>query len=247
MESFDLLPFETKLEILRNLPNFRRLNKDYYEKGKNIFIEDYCNLEITNKEFINYIKKYEPDYFCLFINKNTKFICYVFDTWGESGEQLYNVQEYILEIDNIDINEYVINSDVLELRSRNMSKVITLIEKIIDNNNNNKIYYDIKSVYHIILDRQCNNAIIYANQYIKYIFNDNCMTSDLYRLFHLIKKIWYMSFSENILLNNIIEYEYLYGNDVNNIIFDSYGETEYDIEDIINLLVNNLNSYNIIL
>lgn len=246
MESFDLLPFETKLEILRNLPNFRRLNKDYHEKGKNIFIEDYCNLDITNKEFINYIKNFNPNYFCIFINKKTKFLGYVFNTWEEfGGEQLYDVKEYILEIDNVDINEYVINSDVLEFRSRNLSKVITLIEKIIDNNN--KIYYDMKSVYHMILARQCNNAIIYTNQYIKYIFNDNHMTSDLHRLFHLIKKIWYMSFSENILLNNIIEYEYLYGNDVNNIIFDSYGETEYDIEDIINLLVDNLNSYNIIL
>jgi hypothetical protein len=57
MYQFKTLPLEIQLEILKYQPNFRRVNKLYYVKGKQIFEKFYLNIPISKKEYLQTIKE----------------------------------------------------------------------------------------------------------------------------------------------------------------------------------------------
>ena len=57
MEKFNQLPNEIQTHVLKEYPNFRRINKQQY-KEKYLFDTLYCDLDISKKEFLTYLKNH---------------------------------------------------------------------------------------------------------------------------------------------------------------------------------------------
>src|SRR5688572_30773288 len=104
MESFNNLPSETKLEILKYYPSYRTLSTQYYNQ-KQLFYDLYCHHPISKKELFNYIYQ-QPDLIIIYGTSDDIYTMFKFLKY----DNFYNLITITLFIVNIDIDEYTVET-----------------------------------------------------------------------------------------------------------------------------------------
>jgi hypothetical protein len=217
-EQFNQLPFDARVELMKHKPYFRRLNKSYYTQGKLAFEEKYCNIDISMKEIINYIRSDDVEEFAIFyINDEIITTDYYIK---ENGRHIVSRRE--MYYDNVDLGEYKLISDDVEF----LDDIINILSE-------NNVYMDVKSVNHIIAKRGCKNAKEYT---IKYI--DNMMmkkgSGDMNNLFMHYVKVFYLTTSYDVIvgdyMNDIYDLSYIDFNEMGNVFVDDEDKYEQELE-----------------
>lgn len=195
MEQFSQLPIEIQTQVLKEYPNFRRINKEQY-KEKYLFDEIYCNLDISVNEFKKYLNT-DVESFIIYTIKDE--ICDIY-----SCNKIYNQYElfqYTFFIDYEDIDEYIINNDKAVIQSYEgwddiIGHVLTL-----DN-----IYYDIKTVKNIVSQRNCNIQNYTFDYCFNYIKNIMLLPTgdggDIGHLYNKLFKLLYLTTSYDVITTN---------------------------------------------
>src|SRR6187431_1242904 len=135
MQSFNQLPFETRLEILKYYPQYRSLSLPYY-KEKQLFYKLYCDDPITPKEFLKYIEDYQPDEFTIYGSKDGTYCRIIFYHIFDH----YNVGIYDLSVIEYDMYEFSIKIDYNIIKDFNLDDIFTYTD----------IQYDITTLYNIL-------------------------------------------------------------------------------------------------
>lgn len=237
MDTFTELPLEIQNEILINNPLYPRINKQIYDK--NLFYQKYCNLPISHEEFINYINKVNPNTFIIYFTATDDQDMPELNTFiFRKKNNIYKVYQYMLSIDNIDVEEYSLNI-------HSFVKQISTLSNFLSEYHFDNVYYDLITTYNIFKSRQCQtiNQNYAGEQTIKIMSKKTPFleVEDLYSFFDLIKKLIYLHTNDLLLkneyINTIIHYT------VSNIIFDPTGEMIDDNFDKIQTMVDHYVNY----
>lgn len=110
MQSFNQLPFETRLEILKYYPEYRSLSSPYY-KEKQLFYNLYCHDPITPKEFLRYVKDFQPNNFNIYGNRNESYYCMKFSRMLD----YYSVDITILSVKQVNMNQFGIKAELYQV------------------------------------------------------------------------------------------------------------------------------------
>jgi len=216
---FNKLPIEIQEEILVNNPNYMTLRKNM---DKNIFYNIYCNQDITMNEFLNY---YNNDMTCILYLTSIDDDLQEFTVIVLDKE---NISQYLLFIEDIDIDEYVINIIMTKF-------TLNTIKKYLSNLKYTNVYFDIITTYNILNLRNCQTINEnYAKTQTLKIFNNmtpEINVDNLYSFYDACKKALYLKSNDDLMNqeNIIIDLE---ENDLINIVFNTQGDLINDIEDI---------------
>lgn len=214
--NFNTLPTEQQIEIMKNKPFFRRLNKKFYNNSKLIFDNQYCDINISGNEIIHYIKTELPDFAVFYINDEivTIKICF-------KEEDGYFVFTKNLYYDNVDMGEY----KLLGSADEQVFSVDELLDTLISKN----MYIDIQSVMGIIKLRGCNNEKRFAVNYLNDLIQLKS-GGDMGKLFITCVKTYYTMISYDIIESfyngTFIEVDDVTFDDMGNVFEDD--EQQYD-------------------
>ena len=247
LKEFNELPLEMQSNILRFNPNMRKINKIFYEDTKQYYYDTYCQLPISQNEFMKYINKHLPDQFAIFSFQEENFKVLVFEN---KGEDFYYLREFTLKVDEIDIDEYFIRHDFDEYHVMKLNNLIKSFQYLYDNW---IIYYDVQLTFNIVLERACSQINPqYEVEYTRTNFINNVQNivfdNNLFSLFNMLSKLMYMYFSYLIYNNNLND-ENVYEDliiDLEDIVFNNRGEIieiEIDLNDKLNEYEKKYNKY----
>lgn len=156
-------------QIFKYYPFYPAISKSTYKPQ--LYYEQYCNLEISFNEFINYIKNQQPDTFVILGTRYDKHnsintqLLYV-----EKNENNYYLSLTVISPDGIRMNGY---------EEDKYNKIIKFIMHYYKNKYDtsqyyDKLWYDLETAKQIYLQRQ--NCVLYNKNYgydmiIKYFDN----------------------------------------------------------------------------
>jgi hypothetical protein len=237
MEKFNQLPNEIQTHVLKEYPNFRRINKQQYTE-KYLFDTLYCDLDISKKEFLTYIKNEDVTEFIIYHYEDILATVYYFNFNGYN----YELLKYMLFINNEDVDEYNIQ-DEKDIRQA-FDGWDDLVEEVLLLDN---LYYDIKTVNYIVAQRGCKLQHYVKNYCIKYI--NNILESnvgkyaDIGDMYNKIVKQLYLASSSNVIKG----YNQTFFEDMLDLKFisdgDVYDEDAENYDYIINLIEYNTKLY----
>lgn len=192
MEQFDQLPTEIQTHVLKEYPNFRQINTQQY-KEKYLFDTLYCNLSVSKKEFLNYLKSGVKNFVIYHIQDVITDI-YSFSYYNNT----YELLQYSMFIDNDDIDEFVIGND--KVVDQSYDGWDDLVENVLELDN---IYYDVKTVNYIVSKRGCQIPDYAMNYCIKYM--DDILASlvgeggDIGHMYNKLFKLLYLTTSYDVI------------------------------------------------
>jgi hypothetical protein len=223
MKGFDNIPMELQSEILKQHPKYLTIKKNL---DKQAFYQQYCDLPISLNEFINSFKT--P---CIVYSSNIdeedlpEFTVHIIHD--------NHVNVHMLFIDNVDQDEFIVNTISISYIPYNN------IKQYLDSFNYNEIYYDIKTTFNILKNRNCENIKPgYATSQTMKIVNNltkNINVDNLYSFFDACQQLLYLSTSYDLLQEEDIK-NILNTQELENILFDNQGDLISDdtlIQDII--------------
>lgn len=213
-EQFNQLPFDAKVELMKNKPYFRRLNKSYYTQGKIAFEQKYCDIDISINEIINYIRSDDVEEFAIFYI-NDEIITTDYYIKENGGMAVLRREMYY---DNVDLGEYKLISEEIQLHRK--------LDNMIDRLSEHNMYMDVKSVNHIIAKRGCKNAKEYTIKYLNNMMSKKS-SGNMGNLFIHYVKVFYLTTSYDVIIGNYMNDMY----DVSDIDFNEMGNVFVDDED----------------
>lgn len=219
---FEELPVEVQSNILKEKPFFPRISKKYYGYGMKGFEEKYCKLDVSVNEINKYALDNRDDTFIIFSIHDEIFdvyICY----YNEQNNN-YDRVLYTLSIDSEEPEEFAIIKDI---DSNDFDNLDDLLFEPLGNNN---LYYDIKSVNHIVAQRKCDSKE-YTKYYVDKILELNLGGGDIGYLFKKLVILIYLKYSNNIINDTNFNFG-IFDRFFGDLIFDDMGdannEKEYD-------------------
>lgn len=222
---FNKLPYDAQVELMKNKPYFRRLNKTYYKHGKIPFEQKYCNIDISINELINYINDDVEEFAVFYINDEI----ITMNVYIKDGDE-YTVISRDMYYDNVDMGEYKLTSD----HNETVKDIDTIVETLEQKN----MYLDIKTVQHIIAKRGCNNAKEFSVNYLNDIMSKSS-GGDMGALFIQFVKIFYFTTSYDIIKGYYKNVSY----NADDIKFDEMGNVFKDNKDMYEQDLENSESY----
>jgi hypothetical protein len=224
------LPSELKDEILVNLPYYMTLQKN---SNKKLFYDKYCHKEISVSEFINYY------------NYNINCLIYTFNMDEQDLPEFTvhiignnTVYQYILYINNIDIDEYVIGIKMYPLEELDDIKEYLSHYNFID------IYFDTLTTFNILKTRSCReiNPKYAFQETIRIIesHTPKIHVDDLYSFFDALKKSIYLESNYGMMKKNKFNIT-LFGSYLEEFVFNSENELISDNEEDITDLIEKYN------
>jgi hypothetical protein len=240
LKEFDLLPLEMRTNILRYNPYMRRMNKTFYETTKQFYYEEYCDLPISQNEFINYVNHYEPEHFKMIVDKGDTYKVFTFNSFGDHK---YDVEILTLSINNTDVEEYKIITDFNAFNVDLFKNLMFLFR----HNFKWHVYYDLKLTQDIVNTRSC--AVINPNYGLEYTQKNfennmkyNIVGGDLNTMFSLITKIYYMKLNNENLEFGFLDFGFL---DIDlNTTYDEMGNAiDYDMEEELKKIIEEYNEW----
>lgn len=219
--TFNSLPNEIQLQILKESPSFLRLNKNINTEKK-LFSENYCDLDISKNELDKLLRHY-PSTIVIFGVNNVSFTMYYFVK--ETNKKSYRLTESTYYIQ---YNDKFYNSVTTSGRTKHEVDIAEKINEIY--NKYDFILFDAKTVYIIISNRtNCTNEKTYTLTYMDdithFIMEDNNISYLLNRIF--IEN--YFECSYNLFVKHRISY--LYTVESSGIYFNDYtprDDEQYD-------------------
>ena len=166
MDYFNILPKDAQLEILKRYPSYRSLSTPYYNE-KQIFYNTYCNEPITQKEFIKYFKKNDPDHILLFgVEDGDIHQENVIFSISKSQDN-YWLETITIFIYESDFEEYEIGLGK-SFNMINMNEIDTVLNDMIEEY---EIQYDLVTMENILFERSCELIKSgYAKAYLRNYF-----------------------------------------------------------------------------
>lgn len=220
--SFNLLPMDAQLEILKHYPSYRSLSKPYYNE-KQVFYNRYCNDPITLKEFFNYFKKRLQKYTVLFGVKDGDIhqenAIFLIDRTHDG----YWVETIIISIHESDENEYTLYITT--------SWMHFSLEDLIYHIQDYDIEYDLVTMENILLSRPCElikpgYAKAYLRKYINFNYIDDISTMN--NAYNNIVDLLYLHANANQIMNrqtsiysDVADYQF---------VFDGVGDLIDEVE-----------------
>lgn len=230
MESFSNLPLELQSEILKNRPDYPSISKKTFDQQ--LFYKQYCHLDISEHEFINYINNHQPDKFIIYTNSINdedlpEMITYIF-----TKNNTYKVDSYMLTIDNIDVEEYSVH---IHHYRRDYEDIASFLDELYYTD----IYYDIQTTFNILNLRTCQQIDPnYSKNFTIKIIEDKTPVIEVDNLnsfYDLCKKLIYLNTNESIHKNKTIILNFY----ISNIVFNGLGEIVNDAQyDIIQRMID---------
>lgn len=235
-EQFNQLPFDTQVELMKNKPYFRRLNKSYYTQGEILFEQKYCDIDISINEIINYISGDDVEEFAIFYIHD-EIITIDYYIIEENGDYEYVLLRREMYYKNVDMGEFQLISEDLDT-GKDLGDIIELLS-------NENMYMDVKSVNHIVArrgikkhrsfnsidideleeplfkeTRGCKNAKEYTLNYMNNILKKNSGgVGDIGILFKHFIKVFYLTTSYEVITGYYKNKNYV----ANNITFNEMG------------------------
>ena len=179
------LPFDVRLSILKNKPFFPLISKEYYNEGKHVFNEMYCNKPITTNEVLNYVLDDQPDHLILYeIFHRLDYYNYDIYILTKYDELSYQVKQFIVDnsatkVARQDSNERISGKLYYNVSSRKLIGEDEIDYFLTYPNRNAELFYDVQTVFNIATRRQ--SCMI--NEYNK-VFTLNYMDNILYKPEH---------------------------------------------------------------
>lgn len=187
-------PIEIQIEIFKYKPFFRRINKEFYYHGRNVFNQLYSHLPISKYEFMRY---------------QTHFHGTIFKHMD------YDLAAIYLRNDDKNELRLELNHNPRSISSRHYCKhiCVSIMDSSGQYDNYNRmvknfpyvrvpLLYDLQSTIQIIKNRQC---LIIDQQFIKYYLDSLFISngSDFDNLNTKLQYIFYLAPPEDLLTLNI--------------------------------------------
>jgi hypothetical protein len=192
MEQFNQLPTEIQTHVLKEYPNFRQINKQQY-KEKYLFDTLYCNLPVSKKEFLNYLKSGVKN-FVIYHFQDLITDIYSFSFYNNT----YELLQYSMFIDNEDVDEFIIGNDkTVEISYEGWDDLVDHVLALDD------IYYDVKTVNYIVSKRGCHINNYAMNYCIKYMDDILALKvgdgGDIGHMYNKLFKLLYLTTSYDVI------------------------------------------------
>lgn len=208
LTTFNNLPREVQVEILKESPTFIRLNKDFLSE-KRLFSTTYCDLDISKQEVLSYIAM-SPDVIIMY-GMNNKFF-EITILYKKVNSANYDMSKYLFGV----LESKIEVADLVNNNVNIADKIKKMYEKY------ETVFFDANTVYDIIsLRTNCNNNNIplnYTKKYINNIMNLTIEGNEKYYLYNKAIISSYMESTYRTLQGKIIKF--LNADMVDNIYFD---------------------------
>jgi hypothetical protein len=235
MKQFNDLPLELQSEILIHNPKYLTINK---KLDKHTFYQEYCDLPISVNEFINYFIKQNKTPCIIYSNNIDEEDLPEFTVHIIHED---HVDVHMLFIDNTDEDEFIVNTITMSYIPYNN------IKDYINSFNYNVIYYDVKTTFNILKNRNCESikpgyAYMMTMKIVNY-YTPKINVDNLYSFFDECKKILYMTTNYDLLIGQDIK-NILNTMRLEDILFNSQGDMISD-DDVIQHAIENTKFNNV--